>query len=68
LGIAAKCIKPYTLRGDAQANKTSLTLPLFIVSVQRQESERSCISVLGVWILPLSTIFRLDFGTVSTMG
>jgi len=35
---------------------TSLTLPPFIeVPVSIQESERSCICVLGVSILPLST-------------
>ena len=45
-----------------------LTLPLFIeVSVPSQESELSCVCVLGVSILPLSTIFLFDFGTVPTM-
>jgi hypothetical protein len=40
-------------------NKTSSTLPLFIaLSVESQESERSCKCVLEVSILPLSTIFR----------
>ena len=42
------------------AHKTSLTPPLFIeVSVPRQESERSCICVLGVLILPVSMGFLL---------
>ena len=36
--------------------------------VTDQESERSCIYVLGVSILPLSTIyFRLDYGNVVTV-
>jgi hypothetical protein len=40
-------------------DKTSLTPPLFIeVHVSSQESERSC--------MPLSTILRLNFGTVPT--
>jgi hypothetical protein len=42
--------------------------PLFIeVPVPWQESEQSCICVLGVSILPLSTMFLLDCGTVLTM-
>jgi hypothetical protein len=32
-----------------------------------QESERSCICVLGESVLPLSTIFLLDFGNISTV-
>ena len=44
--------------GEVWADKTSLTLPLFIeVSVPRQESERSCVCVLGASILPLSMIY-----------
>jgi hypothetical protein len=36
-----------SLRGDAWAHKTSLTLPLFTeVPVPSQKSERSCICVL----------------------
>jgi len=47
------------------AHKTSLTPPLFTeVTVPNQESELSCICELGVSILPLSTIFLLDFWTV----
>ena len=43
-------------------------MPLFIeVPLPRQESELSCICVLGVSILPLSTIFPLHFGAVSTV-
>jgi len=50
---------------DGKENNTSLTPPLFIeVYVQRQESERSCIDVLVVSNLSLSTIFLSDFGTV----
>jgi len=48
-------------RGEFWSHKTSLTLPLFIeVPVPSQESERSCICVLGVSILPLSTILILE--------
>ena len=47
---------------------TSLALSLFIeVPVSSQESEQSCICVLGVSIWPLSMIFLLDFGTVLTV-
>ena len=48
----------------------NLTLPLFIeVPVPSRESEWSYITicVLGVSILPLSVIFLLNFGTVSTV-
>jgi hypothetical protein len=49
-------------------HKTSLTLPLFIeVPVPSQESEQSCICVLGVVILLLSKIFLLNLITVLTM-
>ena len=37
------------------------------VPVPSQESERSCICVLRVSFLPLSTFFLLDFGTGLTM-
>jgi hypothetical protein len=47
--------------GEVWNHKTSLTSPLFIEApVPHQESEQSCICVLGVSILPLSAIFRLD--------
>jgi len=43
-------------------------MTLFIeVPVPSQESERSCICVLGVSILPLSTILVLYFETVPTV-
>jgi len=35
--------------------------------MQNDESELPCIYLLGVLILPLSTIFLLDFGTVLTV-
>ena len=35
--------------------------------VTSQESERSCICVLGISILPLSTILIFDFGIVPTV-
>ena len=35
--------------------------------VPRKDSERSCIYVLGVSVLPLSVFFLVDFGTVSTV-
>ena len=38
-----------------------------VLEVSSQESERSCICVLEVSILPLSTIFLLDFGAVLTV-
>lgn len=42
--------------------------PIFIeLSVSSHESQRSCICVLVVSILPLSAIFRLDFDTVPTV-
>ena len=50
------------------AHKTSLTPSLFIqLLVTRQESEWSCISMLGVSILPLSTILFFHFGIVQTV-
>jgi hypothetical protein len=57
-----------TLRREVWAHNSSLTLSLFTeVFVPSQESEKSCICVLEVSILPLSTIFLLDFGTVPTV-
>jgi hypothetical protein len=51
------------LRGKVEANKTSLTAPLYIeVPVPSQESKRSCIGVLGVSICPLSTMSIFDIG------
>ena len=46
-----------SIRGEVSAHKTSLTLPLYYV----YESHRSCICVLGVYILPFSTILIFDF-------
>ena len=45
--------------------KTVLTPPFFFIEVfvQSQESDRSCICVSGVSILPLSVILILKFGT-----
>jgi hypothetical protein len=37
------------------------------VSVPSQESEQSCICMLGVSILPLSMILIFDFGIVPTI-
>jgi hypothetical protein len=44
------------------------TILISNMPVQIRESERSCISVIGITVLPLSTVFRLDFGTVPTFG
>jgi len=50
-------------------HKTSLTPPLFIeVPVPSLEIKGSCICMLGISILPLSTIFLLHFGTITTMS
>ena len=49
-------------------NKTSLAPPIFIEgSVISQESEWSCIIMLGVSILPFSMILIFDFGIGSTV-
>ena len=54
-----------TRRSPVWVHQTSLMLPLFIeVPVPFQLSERSFICALWVSMLPLSTIFLLDFGTV----
>jgi hypothetical protein len=50
---------------DFWVDDASLTLPLFIeVPVPIEESERSYIGAFLLSILPLSTIFQLNFGTV----
>ena len=56
-----------SLKGEeVWAHITKLTPPFCIeVPVLSQESERSCICVLRVSILPPCTIFLSDFGTVS---
>ena len=49
-------------RGKVWVRKTSLTPPLIIeVPVPSQESERSCICLLGVLIFPLSNALLLYF-------
>jgi len=51
-----------------QSPKHILTPPLVIeVSVPSQETERPCICVFGVSVLPLSVIFLLDFRNVLTV-
>jgi hypothetical protein len=45
-----------------------LATPLFIeMPVPSPKSERSCICVLGLSILPLSTFLIFDFGSVPTV-
>jgi len=57
-----------SLRGEVWSHKTILTPSLYIeVPVPSQESELSCICVVGVSLLPLSMIYLLDFGTVPTV-
>ena len=54
-----------SLRVEFWTHKANLIPPLFIeVPVPSQESERSCICVSEVLIVPLSTILIFDFGTV----
>ena len=59
----------YFIKRDVLDYTTSFIPPLFIqVPVPSTESERSCIycmCVREVYILPLSIIVLLDFGTVS---
>jgi hypothetical protein len=58
-----------SLRGEVWAHKTSLTPPFFNkVPVPSHGSEWSCISVLGVLILPLSTTFGHDVVTWGVMA
>ena len=53
---------------EVWVHKTRLTPPLFIeVPVPSQESELSCSCVLGVSMLPLSTILILDLRIVPTV-
>ena len=57
-----------SLREKVWAHKTSLTKPFLIeVPVPGQESERSCICMLVVLILPLSMILLMDFRIVLTV-
>ena len=54
------------LKTMASYNSTSLTPSLFTeVPVLSQKSERSCICVLGISNLPISTIFLLNFWNFS---
>ena len=54
--------------GKLWSQKTILTPSLYIeVPVPSQESELSCICVVGVSLLPLPMIYLLDFGTVPTV-
>ena len=69
--MAIFCIKKrlrdriISLRREVWAYKTSLTPPLFIeVPVPSQESERSCVCVLELAMLPLSTFSSFDLGIV----
>ena len=55
-----------SLKGQVSAHRSSLTQPL-IVHVPRQNIERSCVCVLVVHILPLSTALLLDFRIVPTV-
>jgi len=58
----------FALKGEVLAHKTSLTPSIiFEVPVQCQEIKRSCIYLLEVSNLPLSTILIFDFGIVSTV-
>jgi len=55
-----------SLKTIASYNPTSLTPSLFTeVPVLSQESERSCICFLGIYNLPISTIFLLNFWNFS---
>ena len=57
-----------SLRREVQAHKSKLTPPLFLKCLYQSREVRGhvCISVLGVSILPLSTILIFDFGVVSS--
>ena len=54
--------------GETWVHKTSLTPPIFIeVHITSPESRKSCICVLRVSVLPLSTISLVLCGNVPTM-
>jgi hypothetical protein len=56
-----------SLRGQVWAHRTSLSSQPFIeVPVPYQVKELSCICLLGVWIIHLSTIFLCYSGTLPT--
>lgn len=64
--VLGVCILPL-LRGEAWSHRTNLTPPHFLkVPVLSQESKRSCVSVLGVSIFPLSRTLIFYFGVVRT--
>jgi hypothetical protein len=66
--IVEKKIGVNSLRCEVWEHKASLTSLLFTeVPVPSQTSEGSCICVLGVLILNLSTILIFDFGIVPTL-
>ena len=73
VGILRACGKQslthyFSKRGDFFFHKASFTPSLFIkVSVPNQKSERSCIYMLDVSILPISTILSLNFRTLPTI-
>ena len=73
VGVLLACVKLLydriiSLRGESIDRKTNLTWPLLNkVTVSTKESERLYISVLGVYIWPLFTIFLLDVGTFLTL-
>jgi len=57
-----------SLRGQVLANNNSLTSPRGTdVPALNLESKETYIDILGVSILPLPTIFLLDFWTVPTV-
>ena len=64
--IALHDIMHYTKKGGS-GSYTYFNPPCFIeVLVPSQKSDRPCVCVLGVSILPLSTIFLYDFGALFT--
>ena len=71
VGILNTCGKHdhiISIRGDAWVHQSSLTRPLSNeVPVPSEESERSCICVLGVSIITLSTILIIDFEFIPTV-
>ena len=57
-----------SIREEIWAHEISLAQPIVIeVPVPSQESEHSCISVLELSIVPLSTILIFDFEIVPTV-
>ena len=57
-----------SFRGEVWVHKTILGPPLFVeVPFPNQESERSCICVLGVSNVSVSANFQFDFRPVATV-